>query len=141
MTTERLHRSKSTREKNDDDEEDDKSKIKDYLANERTFLAWARTGLATFALGCAIGKFGGKGNTTSPSLMNPKAEKKPLVAGLILVIIGVLCVIYGTWRFFRTYRQLKRKCLPYEPDIIGSIFSVMILTGALVAVIVIFFII
>ena len=44
-----------------------------------------------------------------------------------------------SWRFFRTYRQLKRKRLSYKPDSIGSILSIMVLIGVLVAVIVIFF--
>ena len=33
-------------------------KVSDHLANERTFLAWIRTGLATIAFGFVIERFG-----------------------------------------------------------------------------------
>ena len=34
------------------------AKITDYLANERTYLAWLRTGIATIALGFVVARFG-----------------------------------------------------------------------------------
>src|SRR5579875_1754452 len=33
-------------------------KVSDHLANERTFLAWMRTGLATIAFGFVVERFG-----------------------------------------------------------------------------------
>ena len=115
--------------------------MNDYLANERTFLAWTRTGLTIFTLGCAIGRFGGTGTTGTTSLTSSNAEKKPLIAGIILTIIGILCLIYGIWRFYRTHRQIKRQRPSDRPDIIGPIFSTLVLIGGLIAVIIIFFII
>ena len=34
------------------------SKVSDHLANERTYLAWLRTGIATIGLGFVVAKFG-----------------------------------------------------------------------------------
>jgi putative membrane protein len=33
------------------------NRARDHLANERTFLAWVRTGVATIVFGFAIGRF------------------------------------------------------------------------------------
>ena len=120
---------------------DDDTHLSAHLSNERTFLSWTRTGLNIFTVGCAIGRFGGSNSSSSASLSDPKAEKKPLIAGIILAIIGILCLIYGISRFFRVYRKIKHKNLAKSPDIFGPILSVLILVGALIAVLILFFII
>ncbi len=33
-------------------------KVSDHLANERTYLAWVRTGITVIALGFVVSKFG-----------------------------------------------------------------------------------
>ena len=33
------------------------NRARDHLANERTFLAWVRTGVATIVFGFAVGRF------------------------------------------------------------------------------------
>ena len=125
-------------QKNNNDHD---NQINDHLSNERTFLSWTRTGLNIFTVGCAIGRFGGSGNSTTTSLTSPNAQKKPLISGIILAGIGILCLIYGIWRFFRIHRQIKRKRASDNPDILGPIISVFVLMGALIAVLIIFFII
>ena len=141
MTRKQQREKYSANTKNSPNEEDnDIKKMKDYLSNERTFLAWVRTGLTIFTLGCAIGRFGGTGNTTTTSLTSPNAEKKPLIAGIILAFIGILSIIYGIWRFVRTHRKIERKRPSDRPDITGPIISILVLTGGLIAVIIIIFI-
>lgn len=117
-----------------------KSKIDSHLANERTLLAWIRTGLTIFTLGAALARFGG--NTTSDiSLRNPNSEKKPVISGLILAITGVVCLLYGLWRFLRTHRRIENEKDLVGTAIIGPVVSMLALALALIAVIIIFFII
>ncbi|NJD26990.1 MAG: DUF202 domain-containing protein [Chloroflexi bacterium] len=63
----------------------------DHLANERTFLAWFRTGLTLIALGIAAGQF----------LSLDVAPGFPLVRTLstILVATGAILVGVGTQRY------------------------------------------
>jgi putative membrane protein len=126
---------------NENSDDDHDNQMNDHLANERTFLSWTRTGLNIFTVGCAIGRFGGSGNNTATSLTSPNAQKKPLIAGIILAGVGILCLVYGIWRFFQTHRRIKRKRASDNPDILGPIISVFVLMGALIAVLIIFFII
>lgn len=66
------------------------TRVRDHLANERTYLAWLRTGANVMVLGLAVAKFVGTGSVGS------------LVAGAILVVVGAVGVGYGTFR----YRQV-----------------------------------
>jgi len=126
---------------NDKKNNENNNQMNEHLSNERTFLSWTRTGLNIFTIGCAIGRFGGSSSAQITSLTSPNAQKKPLIAGIILANIGVICLIYGIWRFFRTHRQIKHKRLSDAPDIVGPIISVVILMVVLIAVLIIFFII
>src|ERR1700693_568532 len=37
---------------------EDRGRVSDHLASERTYLAWLRTGIATIGLGFVVAKFG-----------------------------------------------------------------------------------
>ncbi len=113
--------------------------LSDHLANERTLLAWARTGVAVFALGCAVTRLGSS-NGTFLTLTSSNGEKKPIIAGLILAIYGLISILYGVWRYFRTYQIIKgqrfSRSLFTEPTI-----GIVVLTIALLPILIIFFIV
>ena len=118
----------------------DQKKMSDHLANERTVLAWTRTGLNIFTIGCAVARFGGP-NDSQASLTNPTADKKPVISGIILAACGLLCLLYGLYRFVQTHRRINGIQASPNPDIIGPIIAILFLTAALIAVVVVFFII
>jgi putative membrane protein len=60
------------------------------LANERTYLAWWRTGLTAFAVSLGVGKI-------VPVLSN-SSEWPYQVLGAGFAVLGVLCVGYGYHR-------------------------------------------
>ena len=60
------------------------------LANERTYLAWWRTGLTAFAVGIGAGKI-------APELAG--GTRWPYVAvGVAFTVLGIVFVGYGFWR-------------------------------------------
>jgi putative membrane protein len=66
------------------------------LANERTYLAWWRTGLTALAVSLAAGK-------VVPSLTH--AARWPYaIVGAGFAVLGVLCITYG----YRRERQIDR---------------------------------
>ncbi|WP_442753861.1 YidH family protein [Methylocystis sp. JAN1] len=93
--------------------------IRDYAnlaANERTFLAWIRTGVAIIALGFVIERFNlfllamateaGAATTTLPGfhrLSSPTGR----YGGMALVGAGVLLIAVATIRFLHTARLLE----------------------------------
>jgi putative membrane protein len=61
-----------------------------HLANERTFLAWWRTGLTALAAGIALGR-------VVPELSS-RTKALDLAGGVVFTLLGVAFVVYGTYR-------------------------------------------
>jgi putative membrane protein len=108
----------------------------DHLANERTFLAWTRTGLGIFAVGCAVARFGGTDNSRL-TLNGSFEEIKAPLAGLILVVFSILILCYGIYRFYRINRQLERKDVTDISKIHEPIIATVILLLCIIAILVI----
>ncbi|MFY9904764.1 MAG: DUF202 domain-containing protein [Terriglobales bacterium] len=90
------------------------NRARDHLANERTFLAWVRTGVATIIFGFAIGRF-------SIALREfLKFEGRSAVTpglttwlGIISTVGGVLLILAGLGRYRKTKLQLESNS--FEP--------------------------
>ena len=87
----------------------------DHAANERTFLAWVRTGIAVIAFGFVIEKFNvflatighsTFGAAASPQLVERLSMPFGRYAGVALIAGGVAIVVLATARFIRTTRLL-----------------------------------
>ncbi|MEQ8839798.1 MAG: DUF202 domain-containing protein [Miltoncostaeaceae bacterium] len=74
---------------------DPTSRVRDHLANERTFLAWLRTGATVMVLGLAVAQ-----------LLEP-GDRSATVAGMLLVGAGAVAVVHGGLRFRRVHRGLE----------------------------------
>jgi putative membrane protein len=71
------------------------------LANERTFLAWWRTGLAAVAAGFALGRL-------LPDAVDNATKWPYIVLGVLLAASGVGATVYGTIRFRRVEQAISR---------------------------------
>jgi len=75
----------------------------DHLANERTFLAWVRTGIALIGFGLVIAKF-----AIFISLINPSKQPTGSVRlGELLVLMGAVVIVYGLYDYLTVERMLK----------------------------------
>lgn len=87
----------------------------DHAANERTFLAWVRTGIAVIAFGFVVEKFNIFLATIANSALGDAQHKARLAelsgpfgwyGGLTLIVGGTALVVLATVRFVRTTRLL-----------------------------------
>lgn len=94
--------------------------IRDYTnvaANERTFLAWVRTGVAVIALGFVIERFNLFLMTianvvtgeTGPLRIHHLENSAGRYGGAALVVAGVTLIVVSTVRFIHTARLLSRE--------------------------------
>jgi putative membrane protein len=83
---------------------------RDHLANERTFLAWVRTGLAGVAFGFAIGRFA----VAIRQWMQIQGRVAPSSGlsvwfGAATMIAGVLICVAGLIRYRGRVNKLNRE--------------------------------
>jgi len=86
----------------------------DHAANERTFLAWVRTGIAVIAFGLVIEKFNlfmatiaiASGLATRNLPLPRLGGSFGRYEGLALILGGTAIIVLATIRFVRTTRQL-----------------------------------
>jgi len=85
------------------------SNLSDYLAAERTLLAWVRTGLALAGFGFVIARFGlflqAMGMERGDSKLAPAGS--PWM-GAVLILLGALALFWSAWRYVRLTGALAR---------------------------------
>jgi putative membrane protein len=90
----------------------------DHAANERTFLAWVRTGIATIAFGFVVEKYNlfvqtlAKANVIDAAKrVRPDKVSGSLSRydGLALIVVGMVIIVVALVRFIRTTRLIDDK--------------------------------
>lgn len=109
----------------------------DHLANERTFLAWIRTGIAIMGFGFVVVKFSLFIRQLSIALdqdiVLPEKGYSSMI-GILLVCIGAVSVLLA----FIRYRSIERKLLSqtYFPSFkLSMILTVSLLVIAVLLII------
>jgi putative membrane protein len=112
----------------------------DHAANERTFLAWVRTGIAVIAFGFVIEKFNLFLLTIAAAALADEVHRPKLgplsgrigrYDGLVLIFGGVALVVLATARFVRTTRLLDDSAVHSA----RSVRTELILSACLVLVV------
>jgi putative membrane protein len=90
----------------------------DHAANERTFLAWTRTGLAVVAFGFVVEKFNGMVETVAGTA-SPAAAQKLLIQrlaapmgrfdGIALILTGIALIVIAGMRYARTAQLIDKQ--------------------------------
>jgi len=82
----------------------------DYLAAERTFLAWIRTGLALMGFGFVVARFGlflQEIHVVEPAVPAPR-HGLSIYFGTALIAAGVLVDLFASFHHVRLVGQLNR---------------------------------
>ncbi len=73
------------------------TEAREHLANERTLLAWIRTGVSLISFGLVVERIGAQiGSVGSSGLF-----------GIALAVLGCLALIMGTVQFLRSRRGIS----------------------------------
>ena len=101
----------------DDDRARSKGSASDHLANERTFLAWIRTGIGIMAFGFVVVKFTLFVKQLSLVLQKPlptPSHGYSTAIGIFLVAFGSVLNLMAFIRYRLTTKQLKN--VDYKPN-------------------------
>lgn len=103
------------------------SRVRDHLANERTYLAWVRTAVALMGFGVVIVRMR---YITSPGTM---VHGHGWELGLLFAIVGILMVCLASTHYFHVKHAIESK--HYEPNgqwvIVSTVAIVLIGVGIL----------
>jgi putative membrane protein len=112
----------------------------DHAANERTFLAWVRTGVAVIAFGFVVEQFNlfvlAMASASSPDAgrrLQLERLSGPLgrYDGLVLILIGLALIIVAAARFMRTGRMIDDQ----EVHSASSVRAELMLSAALALIV------
>lgn len=110
------------------------NRARDHLANERTFLAWVRTGVATIVFGFAIGRF----SIALREFMKVQGYKSVTPGfttwlGIISAVGGVLLILAGLHRYRKTKLQLDSNSFQPAGFVIDIVSYLLALFGLVLA--------
>jgi len=112
----------------------------DHAANERTFLAWVRTGIATIAFGFVIEKFNLFVRTLAEANSAEAAKQMHLdrltrgfshYDGLALILVGMAIILISLVRFMRTTRLIDDQ----QSHAAGSVRAELVLSVVLTLIV------
>ncbi len=84
-----------------------------YLAAERTFLAWIRTGLACMGFGFVVARFGlfmRELVLSNPTVAHHPSTGISVPVGIALISIGILITVTAAVRHHRYIQAIDRAC-------------------------------
>ena len=100
---------KPTRNESDQPKKPSADRVREHLANERTYLAWMRSAIAMMGFGVLIVRL----RILRPPLA-PQPPGNGWKLGLAFALLGLLTVVLSTQHYFAVRRDIDRDT--YEPS-------------------------
>jgi putative membrane protein len=118
---------------------DETKRATEYLANERTFLAWIRTSVAVVSLGFVLAKF----NVWLRELSVHRAPQIQthrtgisLPIGVAMMILGGLLAVLAAWRYHVVNRDIERGKVSADRGLVILVTAmVALLSGAMIVLV------
>lgn len=112
------------------------SRATEYLANERTFLAWIRTSIAIISLGFVVAKFSLWLRELAAQL-HPQIQTTPggvsLPIGVTLMALGGVLALLAAWHYHKVNRAIDAGCVRANHALV--VFITLMVTVLCVAMI------
>jgi putative membrane protein len=111
------------------------NRARDHLANERTFLAWVRTGAAIVVFGFAIGRFSIAMRQLTALQGHPvRSVGISVWMGSFAIVAGLLLVVAGLMRYRKTRVQLDAGTFEPAGVVVDLITILTVVFGLALAV-------
>lgn len=110
-------------------------RIREHQANERTFLAWLRTSIALIGFGFAIARFSLFLRQFQASVTAtqepPQHHFSSQNLGIALVLIGIVTMALGAWRYNQVFLQIEREEYRTNRLIVWLMAGIVMILGIL----------
>ena len=105
----------------------------EYLANERTFLAWIRTSIAIISLGFVVAKFGVWLRELAVRI-DPKLEIQStgvsLWMGVAMMAFGGALSVLSVWRYHVVNQAIERGVVRADRGLVLTVTAAVVLLAA-----------
>jgi putative membrane protein len=105
------------------------ARIREHLANERTYLAWMRTAIALMGFGVVIVRL----RYLLPSQLQGQGNGNGWKLGILFAIVGLLTVFLSTAQYFAILKAIESDT--YEPTqrwvILFSLATILLGAGVI----------
>lgn len=109
----------------------DDARVRDHLANERTYLAWLRTGIATMGFGVVIAKL--RWLFPASALSPPsRGIVHASYIGLVFTVVGLLTVALSVQRYVATQKQIREARYEASGNFIIAYAALITILGLLI---------
>ncbi|HXE72681.1 MAG TPA: DUF202 domain-containing protein [Candidatus Nitrosotenuis sp.] len=104
------------------------SHSREYLANERTFLAWIRTSVSLVGLGLVVAKF----SYYVRELLGSRARGLGLTAplGEVMMAMGALLALLAAWRYYVVNKAIDRGKVEPDHGLVNAVTALVVLFAA-----------
>jgi inner membrane protein YidH len=109
------------------------NRLADHLANERTLLAWNRTGIAIIALGFVVARFGLLLRELAGIRASSYVPTASGFIGLLLTLFGAVITALSLVRYLRIERSIERGQPEVETGLGIALAAGLTLTGLALA--------
>lgn len=112
------------------------TKLREHLANERTFLAWVRTSVALIGLGFLIVKFALFLKELSLLFQTqtiPFSEGFSAVIGVVIVAFGVVLPPFAFYQYKKVEKQINRQSYK-SSSLLTGMLTLAILAGGILLI-------
>lgn len=100
------------------------AEVREHLANERTLLAWVRTGVGLISIGFVIER---AGVLAAASPVGNVSVGLSTAFGFALAMLGCLTLVLGVFQFLRNRSRIISNT--FTPDVLGYL---LVVAGSLV---------
>jgi uncharacterized membrane protein YidH (DUF202 family) len=120
------------------DRDPDFGQVCAYLSNERTFLAWAWTGMMLMGFGVAVAKMriaisDFSQSTGSLLQSSGKHEISPITMGILFLVVGLITILMSAYRYLVVQNQLRaRKYHHSDSFVLIFLLALTLLSGTLI---------
>jgi putative membrane protein len=116
--------------------ENNDTKLREHLANERTFLAWVRTSVALIGLGFVIVKFALFLKEVSLLFKEQsitETEGFSAVIGVVIVAFGVVLSPFAYFQYKKVEKQINRQSYK-STSILSGFLTIAIVAGGILLI-------
>ena len=112
-------------------------KLREHLANERTFLAWIRTSIALMGFGFVIVKFAlflKQISIMLEEMPDTSVKGYSAIIGIIMVALGIILAVLAFWQYKKVQKQLNSDSF-VPSSLLSILLTIVIFIGGIILII------